>query len=136
MMHARRRTPFTALNVDPSMGFFAPIFVSLSRHLISHTLEVKQALLFLFFSSFRKLNQTCSLAVQAKRKNRGMVDFWNREKGRIENEDDTVYRISRGYSRLAFIKNGRLKLFPGCLELFIRLHRRGESRPFPRLTAS
>lgn len=81
MMHARRRTPFTALNVDPSMGFFAPIFVSLSRHLISHTLEVKQALLFLFFSSFRKLNQTCSLAVQAKRKNRGMVDFWNREKG-------------------------------------------------------
>lgn len=81
MMHARRRTPFTALNVDPSMGFFAPIFVSLSRHLISHTLEVKQALLFLFFSSFRKLNQTCSLAVQGKRKNRGMVDFWNREKG-------------------------------------------------------
>lgn len=80
MMHARRRTPFTALNVDPSMGFFAPIFVSLSRHLISHTLEVKQALLFLFFSSFRKLNQTCSLAVQGKRKNRGMVDFWNREK--------------------------------------------------------
>lgn len=81
MMHARRRMPVTALNVDPSMGFFAPIFVSLSRHLISHTLEVKQALLFLFFSSFRKLNQTCSLAVQAKRKNRGMVDFWNREKG-------------------------------------------------------
>lgn len=81
MMHARRRTPFTALNVDPSMGFFAPIFVSLSRHLISHTLEVKQALLFLFFSSFRKLNQTCSLAVQAKRKNREMIDFWNREKG-------------------------------------------------------
>lgn len=81
MMHAKRRTPFTALNVDPSMGFFAPIFVSLSRHLISHTLEVKQALLFLFFSSFRKLNQTCSLAVQGKRKNRGMVDFWNREKG-------------------------------------------------------
>lgn len=134
MRGVERRLP--RLNVDPSMGFFAPIFVSLSRHLISHTLEVKQALLFLFFSSFRKLNQTCSLAVQAKRKNRGMVDFWNREKGRIENQDDTVYRISRGYSRLAFIKNGRLKLFPGCLELFIRLHRRGESRPFPRLTAS
>lgn len=71
MMHARRRTPFTALNVDPSMGFFAPIFVSLSRHLISHTLEAKQALLFLFFSSFRKLNQTCSL------KRKGRIEGWS-----------------------------------------------------------
>lgn len=58
----------------------------------------------------------------------GIASFGIEKEGRIENENDIEFLREEHSWLAAFIKNGRLKLFPGCLELFIRLHRRGESR--------